>query len=353
VSSTEFNVGLIGYGLGGRVFHAPFVTTVPGLHLAAIVTANAERAAQATERYPETTVLASVDDLWARTDLDLVIVCTPNRTHVPLATEAIGRGLNVVVDKPLAGTAAEAARLVALAQERGVLLSVFQNRRWDSDLLTLQRVLATGTLGRVMRFESRFERWSPTARPGWKTIADPAEYNSLLYDLGAHLIDQALYLFGPVESVYAEMARQRAGEGPEDDVFVALTHRSGVRAHLWANALAAQFGPRLRVLGDQAAFVAWGLDPQEPALAEGALPYQPGYGVPWGEQPPTVGVSDDASPVAAEAGAYQRYYEGMVTALRGEGPVPVDPNDAVASLAVIEAAAASARSGQVVTLPAR
>jgi predicted dehydrogenase len=352
-SPRPLRVGLLGYGLGGRVFHAPLIRACPGLELAAVVTRSPERRAALAAACPEAAVLDTPDELWARADeLDLVVVATPNRSHVSLAEAALRAGLPVVVDKPLARSAAEARALIAEARARGRLLTVFQNRRWDGDFLTVRRLLAEDALGPVRRFESRFERWSPAPRPGWRESGDPAEAGGLLYDLGAHLVDQALQLFGPVRTVYAELDRRRAGVVAADDVFVALAHASGTRSHLWMSKVAAQRGPRFRVLGERAAFTKHGLDGQEPAMATGGVPGSPG----WGEEPPerwgVLGEDGAARPVTTEAGRYLAFYEAVAAAVRDGAPPPVDPADAAAALDVIEAARTSAERGQVVELRA-
>ena len=174
------------------------------------------------------------------------------------------------------------ASLAALAEERGLLLSVFQNRRWDNDFLTLRALLADGELGEVQRFESRFERWRPQPKGGWRESGDPAEIGGLLYDLGSHVVDQALVLFGPALRVYAEADVRRPGAQADDDTFIAITHASGVRSHLYVSATTAQLGPRFRVLGSAAGYVKYGLDPQEAALREGR---RPSADEPWGVEP--------------------------------------------------------------------
>lgn len=246
----EIRVGLIGYGLAGACFHAPLIASTPGMRLAAVVTADAERARRAADAHPGARVLPGSERLWqTAADLDLVVIATPNRTHAPLAGQALAAGLPVVVDKPLAPTAAQARRLIEAARRRGLLLTVFHNRRWDGDFLTVRRLLREGRLGTVARFESRFERWRPVPKPGWRQEAEPEAAGGVLYDLGSHLIDQALVLFGPVTQVYAELDRRSPGSDVDDDSFVALSHVSGVRSHLWMSAVAAQGGPRLRVRG--------------------------------------------------------------------------------------------------------
>ncbi|MGW1326612.1 Gfo/Idh/MocA family protein [Streptomyces antibioticus] len=355
MTGTPLRVGLAGYGLAGSVFHAPLIAATEGLALDTVVTSHPERQEQARAEFPDVRVTADADGLLARADeLDLIVIASPNKTHVPLATAALKAGLPVVVDKPLAGTAAEARELAALAEERGLLLSVFQNRRWDNDFLTLRRLVADGELGDVWRFESRFERWRPQPKGGWRESGDPAEIGGLLYDLGSHLVDQALVLFGPAASVYAEADVRRPGAQTDDDTFIALTHTSGVRSHLYASATTAQLGPRFRVLGSKAGFVKYGLDPQEAALREGGRP-GPGWGTEpdelWGrlgagESPLTGG----GTPVRTLPGDYPAYYAAVAKALIDGGPNPVPAVEAAAALDVLEAARRSARDGVVVTL---
>ncbi|HET7502324.1 MAG TPA: Gfo/Idh/MocA family oxidoreductase [Kofleriaceae bacterium] len=347
-SPPPLRVGLLGFGLAGRVFHAPLVAATPGLALAAVVTRDRERRAQLAAAHPAAIALDTPEALWARAaELDLIVVATPNRSHAPLAEAALAAGLPVVVDKPFAVTAAQGRALVEQARARGRMLTVFHNRRWDGGFLTVRRLIAEGALGAVRRFESRFERWSPAARGVWRESGDPRDGGGLLYDLGPHLIDQALQLFGPVRAVYAELDVRRSGVGADDDAFVALTHASGVRTQLWMSKLAAQAGPRFRVLGERAAFTKHGLDGQEPALAAGGRPGSPK----WGEEPAErwgqLGEEGALRAVRTEAGCYQRFYEGVVAALRDGAPPPVDPEDAIAGLDVIEAARASAERGQV------
>ena len=348
---TPYHVALVGYGLAGAVFHAPLIATTPGLSLDAIVTRDPERRAQAQRDHPRARLIASADDLWGLTPkLDLVVVATPNRTHAAIARASLEAGIAVVVDKPFAPTAAEGRALVEEARRRGVLLTVFQNRRWDGDFLTLRRLADSGSLGAIFRFESRFERWRPTPKIGWREQGEPREAGGILYDLGSHLIDQALTLLGPVESVYAELDRRREGVQVEDDVFVALTHRNGVRSRLVMSAVAGQDGPRFQVLGTKAAFVKWGLDPQENALRHGERPGT----VDWGREPParwgSLGAGDAVQTVETDAGAYPVFYAAVAAALAGEAPPPVDPSDAVRGLEVIEAARRSAGEARVIRL---
>ncbi|MCX4881043.1 Gfo/Idh/MocA family oxidoreductase [Streptomyces sp. NBC_00847] len=363
MTRTPLRVGLIGYGLAGSVFHAPLIAATGGLALDTVVTSNPERQKQARTEFPDVRVAAAPDELLGRAaELDLIVIASPNRTHVSLATAALKAGLPVVVDKPVAGTAAEARELAALAEERGLLLSVFQNRRWDNDFLTLRKLLAEGELGDVWRFESRFERWRPQTKGGWRESGDPAEIGGLLYDLGSHVVDQALVLFGPAAQVYAETDIRRQGAETDDDTFIALTHTSGVRSHLYVSATTAQLGPRFRVLGSRAGYVKYGLDPQEAALREGR---RPGTAADWGTEaeslwgrvgagsPPSGGESPltgGGRPEPTLPGDYPAYYAAVTRALIDGGPNPVTAAEAAAALDVLEAARRSARDQVAVTL---
>ncbi|NUQ95965.1 MAG: Gfo/Idh/MocA family oxidoreductase [Streptomyces sp.] len=357
MTRTPLRVGLVGYGLAGSVFHAPLITATEGLALDTVVTSNPERQQQARAEFPDVRIAATPEELFDRAAaLDLIVIASPNRTHVPLATTALKAGLPVVVDKPVAGTAAEARELAALAEDRGLLLSVYQNRRWDNDFLTLRKLLAEGELGDVWRFESRFERWRPQPKGGWRESGDPAEIGGLLYDLGSHVVDQALVLFGPAAQVYAESDIRRPGAETDDDTFIALTHTSGVRSHLYVSATTAQLGPRFRVLGSKAGYVKYGLDPQEADLRGGK---RPGSAADWGTEPESLwgrvgsGESPPTGGGRAEPtlpGDYPAYYAAVTRALNDDGPNPVTALEAAAALDVLEAARRSARDSVAVAL---
>ncbi|OIQ84726.1 putative oxidoreductase YdgJ [mine drainage metagenome] len=344
-------VGLIGYGLAGAAFHAPIIASTPGLELAVVVTSRAEAAAEVARRYPGARVAPTVDDLFAPDDLDVVVVATTNDSHVPLARRAIEAGTAVVVDKPVAPSAREARDLAASAAERGVPLTVFQNRRWDGDFLTLRDLLRSGVLGEVHRFESRFEFWRPEATGNWRESGDPTALGGVLYDLGAHLVDQAVELFGPVVEVRAETDVRRTGTSADDDAFVALRHRSGVRSHLWMSAVAADQGHRFRVLGSAGAYTSDGLDPQEAALVAGRVP---GDGRPWGlAEPPRSGRltrGETVEEVPVRAGDYPAFYAAVERAVRTGGEMPVGVAAAADVLDVLAAARTSAVTGTVQTI---
>ena len=348
-------VALIGFGPGGACFHAPLIATTPGLTLRVVVTSDVGRRAQALRDYPGVHVVASAAALWDRSsEIDLVVIATPNRSHAPLALAAFANGIHAVVDKPFAVSAAEGRGMAGAARAANRLLIPYQNRRWDGDFLTVRALLAQGAFGTVHGFESRFDRWRPQPTGSWRESGELGVAGGLLYDLGSHLIDQALLLFGPVAAVYAELDTRRPGVTAEDDVFVSLAHVSGVRSHLHASALAAQATPRFRVSGSAASLVKWGLDVQEAALKAGEKP----GGAAWGHEPPErwgmLGSETAKVPVPTLPGDYPAFYAGVAAAIRGDAPPPVPVDEAIAMLDVIGAAQRSARERRVVELaPAR
>jgi predicted dehydrogenase len=335
---------------------------VRGLALTSIVTSNDERAADARARHPAASIVPSPEQLFSDADgHDLVVIAAPNRAHFPLALAAIEAGLNVVVDKPLAVSSAEGRALAESATSHAVVASVFHNRRWDGDFLTLRRLRDSGDLGDLLRLESRFERWRPEVDRGkWREGGTPEDAGGVLFDLGPHVIDQAVELLGPVRSVYADVRTLRPGAHVDDDFFMALEHESGARSHLWGTMLAAQVGPRYRALGTKAAYVKWGLDVQEDALRSGAGPADPGFGEEPEEAWGTLGSDDDSRPVKTERGRYVEFYERMEQAIRAASetrpelaadaapPVPVEAG--IATLEIIEAARRSAEERTVIRL---
>lgn len=349
----RLRIGLLGYGFAGRVFHAPFIAAA-GMQVAAIATSDPVRVEHARTDFPGADIAARPAELIGRPDLDLIVVATPNASHVELAVAALEAGHDVVVDKPFAPTIAGARRVIETAAETGGVLSVYQNRRFDSDFRTVQAVLASGELGEVHRFESRYERWRPQLTGGWRELADPAQAGGLLYDLGPHVIDQFLVLFGMPERVYAELGARRPGAAVADDVFLSLRTEQ-VTGHLWMSALAADAGPRFRILGNRAGFVKSGMDPQEEALLAGRRPAADGSaGRGWGVEPADshgrLGSGGDWHEVVSERGDYTDFYRQLARAINGSAEVPVAAADALAGLQVVEAAQRSARLGSTVTI---
>ncbi len=340
----EVRTGLVGYGFGGRYFHAPLLASAAEVDFLGVVTRSPERAKQARQETARP-VFESLEAL-AAAGAEAVAISTPASTHMPLAQDALRAGLAVVCDKPFALDAASARETVELAGSLGLLLTPYQNRRWDSDFLTVRDLVDSGRLGSVTRLESRFERYEPDPGP-------PAAGGGSLLDFGSHLVDQALVLLGPVASVYAETHVNEAGL--DDDVFVALTHRGGGRSHLWGSWRQGAPGPRFRVTGTAATYVVPTLmDVQEELLLAGATPAT--LGEAWGVEPQDrwghVATGDRRETVPTLRGAWDTFYPAFATAVRGQGPVPVDPWDAVATATVLEAAGASATSGTTVAVPA-
>jgi scyllo-inositol 2-dehydrogenase (NADP+) len=329
-------VALIGYGLAGRVFHGPLLRAA-GFAVTTIVTRDRGRRASALRDFPHARILDTADELWGDADqVDCVVVASTPDAHVAQATAAIDAGIPVVVEKPMAVNASAARGLVEHAVARGVMLVPFHNRRWDSDQLTLRRLIAEGALGAVYRYESRFERWRPEPQPDrWRDALPPSEGGGVLLDLGVHLIDQSLSLFGPATHVYGEVRTRR--RGADDDVFVGLHHASGVESHLWASAVSAAPGPRLRVLGSRAAFCVSLLDGQEEDLRAGMLPDQPGFGVEPAERWGRLLHGDAGQPVTSEPGRWHTFYEGVRRSLQTGGAPPVSADDAVRVLEVLDA----------------
>jgi predicted dehydrogenase len=336
-------IGLVGYGKGGRFFHAPLIAAAAGCELAGVVARSAARRADLEHDHPG---MAAYDDLaqLAAAGVDAVTISTPADTHVPLVLEAVSLGLPVVCDKPFALSSAAARQAVAAAERAGVLLTVYQNRRFDADLLTVRAVLDSGEVGRVTRFESRIEQFTP---PGGITSSG----GGILLDLGAHVVDQALLLFGPASSVYAEL--DDAG-GPPGRFFVAMRHAGGVVSHLTGDVmLHGEPGPRFRVSGTAGSYDVDAFDVQADELMAGGSPAASGdaWGVVPHERWGRLHTGHTTRPWPSERGDWTVFYTSFAHAVRGRGAVPVDPWDAVAGLEVIEAAQRSAATGQVVTVP--
>jgi predicted dehydrogenase len=359
IPTSPLRIAIIGYGLAGSVFHAPLVSSTPGMSVAAIVTGTAERQQRAAHDYPNAAIVSSAGELWRDPSrYDLVVVAAPNRAHVPLGLAAMDAGLPVVIDKPMAASVADAERLIATSKKTGKLLTVFQNRRWDSDFLTVRQLLAEDMLGPIARFESRFDRYRATPRPGvWREFGAPEEAGGLLYDLGSHLIDQAIQLFGKPTHVYAEMALRRPNAQIDDDTFVALQFENGVNAHLWMSVVARIPGLRFRLSGLRGTYEKEGVDPQEDALRTGMRPGDANWGIEprerWGRLSTDVGSMHIDGAVETLPGTYETYYALLRDALLHGGPPPVDPAEVVQVLQVIEAAQLSAKEGKVVAMSSR
>jgi scyllo-inositol 2-dehydrogenase (NADP+) len=332
--------GVIGYGLGGMAFHAPLIDAVPELELAAIATSRADAV---TARYPGVTV-TDVAGVIADPSIALVAISTPNDTHFPLAKAALEAGKHVVIDKPFAVSVADGEALMALAAERGLVLAAFHNRRWDGDFLTVRKLLESGRLGDVMLAELRWDRFRPEVTDGWKDQPEPG--TGMLADLGPHLIDQALMLFGTPEALCADIAVQREG-ARTDDYFELTLYYGKRRVVLSASRLVAAARPRFSLHGTGGSFVKYGLDPQEPWMKAGRSARDPGFGVEDAAQHGVLTLPDSVREViATERGDYRRFYSGVGAAIAGGDVAPVTAADAVMGLRVIELARRSAVEGR-------
>jgi scyllo-inositol 2-dehydrogenase (NADP+) len=338
--SAVIGVGLVGYGLSARVFHAPFVARHPRLDLRAIVQ---RRGDEAERDHPGVNVVRDLDALLADESVDLVIVNTPNRLHAPMAEQALRAGRHVLVEKPFAVSSAEADSLIQTARAVGRVLSVFQNRRFDGDFLTLRQLIESGRLGEIIDFEARFERYSPVRPERWKERDEPGA--GILHDLGSHLIDQALVLFGLPERVRADLRRQRPGSAVDDYFAVELDY-GRLRARLQAGMLVRRPGPHFAVHGTRGSFVKYGLDPQEAALRAGHTPEEAIGADPeslWGELVSDDGTENQPERIPTRDGRYMRFFDELVAAIDGRRSSVADPGLSRETLRIIEIARESSR----------
>lgn len=345
--SRVLQVALVGYGLAGRVFHAPLIAATPGLRLRVVVSSNADRV---LADHPDVQVVAEPRAAFVDPAIDLVVIASPNATHAALATAALQAGRHVVVDKPFAVDLAEADAVAAIARGAGRQLVVFHNRRWDADFLALRALVEAGTLGRIAEFHSHFDRFRPQVPDRWRERRGPGA--GLWLDLGPHLVDQALQLFGLPQAVQADIAIQR-GDAEVDDYFHVVLRYPRLRAVLHAGVLVPGAGLRFAVHGAGGSWFKHGLDPQEAALRAGMAPGSPGWGVDPGPGR-LLQVGPDGSPreapSPAPAGDYRAFYAGMRDAVRGEAAAPVTLDEALDVMRVLQAGIESAAAGQVIVL---
>ncbi|KJH86630.1 oxidoreductase [Pseudomonas fluorescens] len=337
-------IGLVGYGKGGRFFHAPLISSLSGATFVGVVTRSPERRQQLASDYPHVQAFDSLEQLVAA-GVDAVVVSTPLEARAAVVMQAIEHGVAVVSDKPFALDAGQAEAMVLAAERRNVPLSVYQNRRWDSDFLTVRKLLSSGALGQVIRFESSVERYSPTS-------VGKGSGGGFLRDLGSHLVDQALQLFGPVIRVYAELDYRQPGQVFDNGFFMSLAHANGVISHLSGNCLQNAARPRFRVSGSEGCYTVEGLDGQEALALAGLSPASEGER--WGaEEHRRWGWFEHGAErerVASERGCWLMFYQRLQAALRGDGPLPVAARDALATTRILDAARQSAEQGEVVCL---
>lgn len=336
-------VGLIGYGFSGKTFHAPLLMAEPRMRITRVVSSNS---AKVHADLPDVVVDGDPASLMMSGDVDLVVIATPNNHHAPLAQQALLAGKNVIVDKPFTLTVTQARELVTLATQQNKLLSVFHNRRWDSDFLSVKNALASGLVGRIAHFESHFDRFRPVVRKRWR---EGDEFGAgLWFDLGPHLVDQALCLFGLPRLVHGDLMKQRDGALVDDWAHVIMEYDRH-RVVLHASMLVAGGSPRFVMHGDRGSVLKRKADEQEPQLLAGMLPGDIG----WGQDPDPLLVYDkngSESEIPALQGDQRRYYAGIADAMTGVGPNPVPPIQALAVMAVIDAVNRSSREKRDVRL---
>lgn len=341
------NVGVVGYGLSGSAFHAPIISVVDGLTLKSIVTSQAEKVLY---RYPHVTTYAAYDALLDDDTIDLVVVTTPTYTHYEYVKKAILHGKHVVVEKPFTVTSAEADELIELSNKHQVLLSIYQNRRYDNDFLTVKDILHSHVLGNLAIFESHMDRYRNVVQNRWKEQDKPG--SGTLYDLGSHLIDQAIELFGTPQTVYADLASQRPAAITNDYFHLILGYGS-LRVILQSGSLVRQQGPRFTLHGEKGSFIKFGFDPQENALRRGEVPYLSDYGLDdesmYGELQTTINDLTITGKVTTLKGCYEKYYESIVQAILDKGTVPVTAQEARRVIKTIELAIASHEQQRVLT----
>lgn len=327
----SLSVGLLGFGLAGSVFHAPLIQSEPRLRLTAIASSRTDDIRRSAPGAEATTAEAVIAD----PTIDLVVIATPNTSHAPLAREALLAGKHVVIDKPMATTAAEADELIDLAKRQGRLLTVFHNRRWDNDFLTLRACLDRGDIGRPYHYEAHFDRFRPQIKQGWReqTLAG----SGVLFDLGAHLIDQALTLFGMPDRILADVGAQRPGARVDDWFHIVLGY-GPMRAILHCGTVVCRPGPRFQLHGDGGSFLKHGMDGQEAALRAGRMPTEAG----WGADDPenfALLVQADGTERRVETipNDYPAFYRGVAASILDGAPPPVTAEQARDVLAVLEA----------------
>ncbi len=348
---STIRTGLIGFGMAGKVFHAPFISTLPGFRLDKISTSREAPAREARALYPDTAIVSDARSILEDGAIDLVVIGTPNAEHRPLAQAALLAGKHVIVEKPFTVTSAEADTLIALARQQKRLLTVHHNRRWVADYKTVKKVIASGLLGNPATYEAHYDRFRPALRPqAWREETVPGA--GILYDLGAHLIDQALQLFGLPQEITADLRIQRPG-GKVDDYFDLTLHYPTLRASLHAGMLVKKPGPFFRLHGDRGSFVKYGMDVQEEALKAGRTPADTtDWGIEpegqWGQLYTEYGGLQIAGSVQSERGSFQDFFINVQQVIWEEAELIVTPEQARDAIRIIELALQSNREKRTV-----
>ncbi len=350
-NNKTINVGLIGYGMAGRVFHAPIISCVPGLKLEKIRETKADNIADAKARYPNTEIVAKSTQIFEDNNIDLVVIATPNTSHYNLAKEAINTGKHVVVDKPFTITTKDADHLIELAAIKSKIISVFHNRRWDSDFLTVKKIIESRVLGNLVEVEIHFDRFRNFIKENsWRE--EDLQGSGILYDLGSHLIDQSQVLFGLPQEVTADIRIQRQG-GKSVDNFELILHYPNLKVTLKAGMLVKEPGPHYMLYGDMGSFIKYGLDVQEEALKNGLTPLNMEN---WGKEPESLWGKLNIEKkgqsiirdVESEQGVYQTFYSNICNAIANGEEIIVKAQEARNTIRIIELAIQSSQEKRTI-----
>ena len=347
-NKSALNVGIVGFGLSGQVFHAPFIEENPNFNLHTIATSQA----LAARKYRGIKIADSIDDLLADPAIDLVVICTPNALHYPHAKAAVLARKHVIIEKPFSASTTQAQSLIKLAGETGKFIFPYHNRRWDSDFLTLKQIIAHGSLGEIVDYESRFDRFAPEiVRAAWKY--QQTEGGGTLFDLGTHLIDQAINLFGKPEGVFCQLFNQREGSVTDDSFDLRLIY-PGLNVTIKASVFVKEAGPRFQVHGTKGSFIKYGLHPQEAALKKDKKPGSRRFGI---EPVSTYGILNTIvsgkelrARCLALPGDYMAFYDNVYSVIAESGTIAIEPEDALLNLLIIEAARKSDNEKKIILL---
>ncbi|MCA0988943.1 oxidoreductase [Guptibacillus algicola] len=338
----RINTAIVGFGFSGATFHAPVMKSVKNLHITTVVSSNPEKVLSAL---PEVDVRPSIEDVISNNDIELVVITTPNEFHFPMAKKALEAGKHVVLEKPFAVNVSECETLIDVAEENGCILSVYHNRRFDNDFLTIKKLVDENTLGEVYTYEAHYDRYRAEVRDRWRE--QDKKGSGILFDLGSHLIDQALSLFGEPDSVIADVVAQR--EGAKTDDYFHLILKYGVkRVILHGGSLVQKPGPRYQIHGMEGSFVKWGIDPQEEALKNGQIPGGPGWGEDSKRDYGMLTSGNEERKVPTVPGSYQEYYEGIVRSIKEGDAAPVTAQEALNVIKCIELALKSSATNRTI-----
>ncbi|WP_226654471.1 oxidoreductase [Pseudalkalibacillus hwajinpoensis] len=328
----EVKAGLVGFGFSGETFHAPIIHAVEGLTMTTVVSSNTDKVHRS---FPGMNVVSSLEELLTDKEIELVIITTPNEFHFPMAKKALEAGKHVVLEKPFTVSAEEGERLIEIAKEQERLLSVYHNRRYDSDFLTIQKLMKEEQFGTIMTYEAHYDRYRAEVRDRWRE--QDKKGSGILFDLGSHLIDQALTLFGKPDGVYADIIAQRE-EGKTDDYFHLILQYGKKRVILHGGSLVKKHGPRYQIHGMKGSFLKWGIDPQEESLKAGRVPGDEGWGEEKSEEYGVLTNEDGEHIIPSLPGSYQTYYKELYQALIQASALPVMAEEALDVIKVIELA---------------